>query len=66
MFPETDLSNGFWRMLVAEDCKWNFAYTLQGTNTEPVCIVIPHALQMGFNRGTSVRPQRLGRTFSKR
>ncbi|KAI2503043.1 hypothetical protein MHU86_11391 [Fragilaria crotonensis] len=26
-FAKIDLSDGFWRMLVADDSKWNFAYT---------------------------------------
>ncbi len=47
-FAKIDLSDGFWRMLVAEECKWNFAYTLPGNATEPVRVVIPHALQMGW------------------
>jgi hypothetical protein len=48
MFAKIDLSDGFWRMLVAEDYKWNFAYTLPRNMDEPVRIVIPHALQMGW------------------
>ena len=43
-----DLSDAFWRMLVAEDDKWNFAYVLPGASTDPVRLVIPHALQMGW------------------
>ena len=44
-----DLSDGFWRMLVAADDKWHFAFVLPGTPTDPVCLAIPHALQMGWN-----------------
>jgi hypothetical protein len=47
MFAKIDLSDGFWRMLVADDQKWNFAYALPGT-TGPAQLVIPHALQMGW------------------
>ncbi len=47
MFAKIDLSDGFWRMLVAEDQQWNFAYTLPGA-VEPPRIVVPHALQMGW------------------
>ncbi len=47
MFAKIDLSDGFWHMLVADDCKWNFAYALPG-NTGPAQLVIPHALQMGW------------------
>jgi hypothetical protein len=43
-----DLSDGFWRMLVAEDDKWSFAYALPGTTDGPLKLVIPHALQMGW------------------
>ena len=48
MFAKIDLSDGFWRMLVAEDDKWNFAYALPGTPDGPARLVIPHALQMGW------------------
>ena len=47
MFAKIDLSDGFWRMLVAESDKWNFAYVLLGTANAPTRLVIPHALQMG-------------------
>ncbi|KAI2511269.1 adenylate kinase [Fragilaria crotonensis] len=47
-FAKIDLSDGFWRMLVADDCKWNFAYTLPGSIDAPTQLVIPHALQMGW------------------
>ena len=43
-----DLSDGFWRMLVEEEDKWNFAYVLPGAPNAPVRLVIPHALQMGW------------------
>ena len=48
MFAKIDLSDGFWRMLVAEEDKWNFAYALPGTVGESLKLVIPHALQMGW------------------
>jgi hypothetical protein len=47
-FAKIDLSDGFWRMLVTEDDKWHFAYVLPGAPTDPVRLVIPHALQMGW------------------
>jgi hypothetical protein len=43
-----DLSDGFWRMLVNKDNKWHFAYVLPGAPKDPVQLVIPHALQMGW------------------
>ena len=48
MFSKIDLSDGFWRMLVAEPDKWNFAYVLPEVAGEPTKLVIPHALQMGW------------------
>ena len=48
MFAKIDLSDGFWRMLVQEADKWNFAYVLPGTVGEPTRLLIPHALQMGW------------------
>ena len=48
MFAKIDLSDGFWRMLVAEADKWNFAYVLPGVAGQPTNLVIPHALQMGW------------------
>ena len=48
MFSKIDLSDGFWRMLVAENDKWNFAYVLPAVAGEPTKLVIPHALQMGW------------------
>ena len=48
MFAKIDLSDGFWRMLVQESDKWNFAYVLPGTAEQPIRLIIPHALQMGW------------------
>ena len=48
MFAKIDLSDGFWRMLVAESDKWNFAYVLPGLANDPIRLIIPHALQMGW------------------
>ena len=56
-----DISDGFWRMVVAEGSEWNFAYVLPQPPGEPIKLVIPSALQMGGknHRDTSARPQRL-------
>jgi hypothetical protein len=35
MFAKIDLSDGFWRMLVRESDKWNFAYVLPGAAGDP-------------------------------
>ena len=47
-FQKIDLSDGFWRMVVEEDQKWNFCYVLpQKPGAEPK-LVVPSALQMGW------------------
>jgi hypothetical protein len=48
MFAKIDLSDGLWRMLVRESDKWNFAYVLPGAAGDPLRLIIPHALQMGW------------------
>jgi hypothetical protein len=48
MFAKIDLSDGFWRMLVRESDKWNFAYVLPGAAGDTLRLIIPHALQMGW------------------
>jgi hypothetical protein len=47
-FAKIDLSDGFWRMLVTEADKWNFAYVLPKSAAGPTRLIIPHALQMGW------------------
>jgi hypothetical protein len=47
MFAKIDLSNGFWRMLVCESDKWNFAYVPPGAARAPLRLIISHALQIG-------------------
>ena len=48
MFSKIDLSDGFWRMLVASDAVWNFCYVLPDPPGHPIRIVVPSALQMGW------------------
>jgi hypothetical protein len=48
MLAKIDLSDGFWRMLVQEDQKWNFAYVMPDPPGHPIRIVVPSALQMGW------------------
>jgi hypothetical protein len=48
MLSKIDLSDGFWRMLVEEEHKWNFAYVMPDPPGDPVRIVVPSALQMGW------------------
>ena len=52
-FAKLDVKDGFWRMVVAEDDAWNFAYVLPSTNPSQTDImetelVVPAALQMGW------------------
>jgi hypothetical protein len=48
VFSKIDLSDGFWRMIVAEDSKWNFCYVMPDPDSSPTRIVVPSALQMGW------------------
>jgi hypothetical protein len=48
MLLKIDLSDGFWRMLVKDDAKWNFAYVMPDPPGSPVRLVVPPALQMGW------------------
>ena len=43
-----DIKDGFWRMVCEEGQEWNFAYVLPNDPGEPVEIVVPSALQMGW------------------
>ncbi|KAL7546620.1 hypothetical protein ACHAWF_015384 [Thalassiosira exigua] len=43
-----DIKDGFWRMVCAEGQEWNFAYVLPNHPGEPVEVVVPSALQMGW------------------
>jgi hypothetical protein len=48
MLSKIDLSDGFWRMIVAEEEVWNFCYVLPDPPGHPIRIVVPSALQMGW------------------
>ena len=47
-FSKYDISDGFWRMVVAQGEEWNFAYVLPQKEGEPTRLVVPSALQMGW------------------
>jgi hypothetical protein len=47
-FSKIDLSDGFWRMVVAPEHKWNFCYVMPDPPGSPIRIVVPSALQMGW------------------
>jgi hypothetical protein len=48
-FSKMDLADGYWRMVVEPDARWNFAYVMPSRPGEPIKLVIPRALQMGWN-----------------
>jgi hypothetical protein len=43
-----DIKDGFWCMDCAEGEEWNFAYVLPQKEGEPVLLVVPTSLQMGW------------------
>lgn len=47
-FSKYDVSDGFWRMVVAPGEEWNFAYVLPQEEGEPTRIVVPSSIQMGW------------------
>ena len=48
LFSKIDLSDGFWRMKVPKDQKWNIAYVIPDKEGERTIIVVPSALHMGW------------------
>ncbi len=48
-FSKMDLADGYWRMVVEPDARWNFAYVMPSAEGQPIRLVIPRALQMGWN-----------------
>ena len=48
LLANIDLSDAFWGVLVTEDDKWNFVYVLPGASTDPIRLVVSHALLMGW------------------
>ena len=49
LFMKLDIKDGFWRLAVPEDQEFNFCYVLPQTDpSQPVQIVVPSALQMGW------------------
>jgi hypothetical protein len=48
LFSKLDISNGFWRLTVRLADSYNFAYVLPQPDGEPIRIVVPAALQMGW------------------
>jgi hypothetical protein len=48
-FSKMDLADGYWRMVVEPESRWNFAYMMPSHPGEPLKLVVPSALQMGWN-----------------
>ena len=49
LFSKLDVKDGYWRMVVAEEDEWHFAYVLpKASPEEPTQLVIPSSLQMGW------------------
>jgi hypothetical protein len=48
LFSKLDISNGFWHLVEREADNFNFAYVLLQRAGEPVRIVVPSAVQMGW------------------
>ena len=48
LFSKIDLSDGFWRMKVPEDQKWNFVYVMPDKEGDRKRIVVTSYLHMGW------------------
>eukprot|EP00957_Ditylum_brightwellii_P075020 5701424-Ditylum_brightwellii.AAC.2 len=51
-FSKIDLFDGFWRMIVPEDHRWNFCYIITNPPGHPIQNMVPLALQMGWREST--------------
>jgi hypothetical protein len=57
VFSKLDIKDGYWRGVVRQDKEWNFAYVLPpATPDEPIQLVIPSLLQMGWMDSPSYFP----------
>jgi hypothetical protein len=48
-FAKMDLADGYCSMVVEPESRWNFAYVMPSHPGEPLELVVPSALQMGWN-----------------
>jgi hypothetical protein len=48
-FSKLDLADGYWRMIVTREERWNFSYVMPARPGEELMVVVPSALQMGWN-----------------
>jgi hypothetical protein len=47
-----DIKDGFWRMDAEDGAKWNFACVLPQCPGQPIYLVVPTSLQMGWLEST--------------
>jgi hypothetical protein len=47
-FAKFDIKDGFWRLDAAKRDEWNFCYALPQPAGEPIQLVVPTSLQMGW------------------
>jgi len=47
-FSKWDIKDGFWHLVVSPDNAWHFCYVLPGNDGEPIQLVVPTSLQMGW------------------
>ena len=45
-----DIKDVFWRVVTGEGAKWNFAYILSGEPGQPIHLVVPASIQMGWSK----------------
>ena len=48
LISKLDINDGFWRRMCKAGQDWNFTYVLPNHPGEPIEIVVPSALQMGW------------------
>ena len=48
-FSKLDLADGYWRMIITREERWNFAYVMLTKPGEELMVVVPSTLQMGWN-----------------
>ena len=49
MLAKIDLSDGFWRMIMEKEDKWNFAYVMPDRPGTPPRLVVPSDMQMEWS-----------------
>ena len=52
-FAKYDIKDGFWRLMCEEGAEYNFAYVMPQKEGEPIKLVIPTSLQMGWTESPS-------------